>query len=79
MWFFVIVFMFPTTPRPTAEDMNYTVVVLGGVFLFAIGYYYFPVYGGIHWFQGPINVILRDREIVENGLEQSDQVKGNEK
>lgn len=33
--------------------MNYTLVVLGGVMSLAMGWYYCPVYGGVHWFQGP--------------------------
>ncbi|KAF9007210.1 amino acid/polyamine transporter I [Cyathus striatus] len=54
MVFIVIVFMFPMSPNPTAQDMNYTAVVLGGTLALAIGYYYFPKYGGIHWFKGPV-------------------------
>ena len=53
MTFMTIVVMFPTTPSPDAAGMNYTVVVLGGVLLLALAYYYFPVYGGIYWFRGP--------------------------
>lgn len=34
--------------------MNYTVVVLGGVLVFSLVWYYFPVYGGVHWFKGPV-------------------------
>ena len=37
--------------------MNYSVVVLGGVLLLSIAWYYFPVYGGVHWFTGPISNI----------------------
>jgi hypothetical protein len=34
--------------------MNYTVVVLGGVLLLSVLYYYAPApYGGVHWFTGP--------------------------
>lgn len=51
------VVMFPTTPNPAADTMNYTVVVLGGVLILAFLYFYFPVYGGVHWFQGPIRNI----------------------
>ena len=46
--------MFPTSPAPNSQSMNYTVVVLGGWLLFSIGFYYFPVIGGVHWFKGPV-------------------------
>ncbi|KIY52604.1 amino acid transporter [Fistulina hepatica ATCC 64428] len=52
-----IVFMFPTNPTTDAHDMNYTVVVLGGVLLLSLVYYYLPKYGGVHWFTGPIATI----------------------
>lgn len=57
MMFMTIVVMFPTTPTPEPATMNYTVVVLGGTLALAIIYYYFPVYGGVHWFKGPISTI----------------------
>ncbi|KAG9316271.1 amino acid/polyamine transporter I [Chiua virens] len=53
MLFMLIVLCFPTNPGPEATSMNYTSVVLGGVMVLAIAWYYFPVYGGVHWFQGP--------------------------
>ncbi len=37
--------------------MNYTVVVLGGVFILSLAWYYFPVYGGVHWFEGPVPTV----------------------
>ncbi|KAH7925225.1 amino acid transporter [Leucogyrophana mollusca] len=54
MFFMDIVFFFPTTPQTTVDEMNYTVVVLGGVMFLAVGWYYLPVYGGVHWFKGPV-------------------------
>lgn len=54
MAFMFVVFLFPTTPAPTVPDMNYAVVVLGGTMILAIVWYYLPVYGGVHWFKGPI-------------------------
>jgi len=33
--------------------MNYTVAVLSGGFTISLVWYYFPVYGGVHWFTGP--------------------------
>ncbi|KAG1722545.1 amino acid/polyamine transporter I, partial [Suillus paluster] len=55
MVFMIIVFFFPSTPKTTAQEMNYTVVVLGGYMFLAVSWYYFPVYGGVHWFEGPIS------------------------
>lgn len=46
MTFMSIVFMFPTTPQTSAQEMNYSVVVLGGVLILSVAWYYFPVYGG---------------------------------
>ncbi|PAV15638.1 amino acid transporter [Pyrrhoderma noxium] len=57
MAFMFIVFLFPTDPNPAAGDMNYSIVVLGGVMTLSLMYYYFPVYGGVHWFKGPIRTI----------------------
>ena len=37
--------------------MNYTVVVLGGAFILSLVWYYFPVYGGVHWFKGPVPTV----------------------
>ncbi|KAF5381938.1 hypothetical protein D9757_007583 [Collybiopsis confluens] len=52
--FLIIVFFFPATPRTDVAGMNYTVVVLGGVLVLSLVWYYFPKYGGVHWFTGPI-------------------------
>jgi hypothetical protein len=54
MAFIDIVFFFPTTPQTSTLDMNYTVVVLGGSLVLSLVWYYFPVYGGVHWFTGPV-------------------------
>jgi hypothetical protein len=54
MTFFGTIFLFPTTVDTTVADMNYTVVVLAGVIILALVWYYFPVYGGVHWFTGPV-------------------------
>ena len=48
------IFLFPTTMATDVADMNYTVVVLGGVLILSLIWYYFPVYGGVHWFTGPV-------------------------
>jgi len=54
MVFTSVVFFFPTTKQTSAQDMNYTVVVLGGMLGLSLAWYYFPVYGGVHWFEGPV-------------------------
>jgi hypothetical protein len=55
MVFMNIVFFFPATPQTDVQEMNYTVVVLGGFMSLAVGWYYCPVYGGVHWFNGPVS------------------------
>lgn len=57
MFVFSIVFMFPTTPEVEVANMNYCVVVVGGVMGLSLVWYYLPVYGGVHWFTGPIATI----------------------
>ena len=57
MAFMGIVFLFPTAPQTSAPEMNYSVVVLGGVLILSLIWYYFPVYGGVHWFTGPVATI----------------------
>ena len=57
MIFMIVVFMFPASPNPTAENMNYTIVVVGGTILLSLVYYYLPGYGGKHWFTGPVHTI----------------------
>ncbi|KII84137.1 hypothetical protein PLICRDRAFT_179813 [Plicaturopsis crispa FD-325 SS-3] len=57
MTFMSIVFFFPTTPQTDTADMNYTIVVLGGIMILSVAYYYFPKYGGVYWFTGPIRNI----------------------
>lgn len=57
MIFMGIVFLFPTSPTTDVPDMNYTVVVLGGTLILSLAWYYFPKYGGVHWFTGPVRNI----------------------
>lgn len=55
MVFMSCVLLFPAEPTLAGPGtMNYTVLVMGGVTLLSTAYYYFPVYGGIHWFKGPV-------------------------
>jgi len=80
MVFMIVIFFFPTAPGPDAQDVNYTVVVLGGTMALVVAWYYCPVYGGVHWFRGPIaNVgvgtgVGSDAEVnvVEGGGESKD-------
>jgi len=58
MIFSIVILIFPTSPDPTAPEMNYTVVVLGGWIALCLVYYFLPVYGGVHWFRGPISNVL---------------------
>jgi amino acid transporter len=57
MMFMGIVFLFPPLPQTDVASMNYTVVVLGGTMLLSILWYYFPKYGGVHWFTGPVRTL----------------------
>ncbi|KAI0321890.1 amino acid transporter [Amylostereum chailletii] len=57
MAFMGTVFLFPTTKATSVADMNYTVVVLGGVLVLSVAWYYFPRYGGVHWFTGPVPTV----------------------
>ncbi|KAJ7185274.1 APC amino acid permease [Mycena filopes] len=54
MVFMSVVLLFPALPQTNAEEMNYSVVVLGGFLFLSLAYYYFPVYGGRTWFKGPV-------------------------
>ncbi|KAL4071559.1 amino acid/polyamine transporter I [Scleroderma yunnanense] len=65
MAFMIVIFCFPTSPGANVTSMNYTVVVLGGVLLLSLVWYYFPVYGGVYWFTGPVPNVVGDFR--ENG------------
>ena len=74
MVFNTTIFMFPTSPGPTKGTMNYSVVVLGGTLLLCGIYFYFPRYGGMHWFDGPVRNVSES-----NGLMPEDSDDGMEK
>jgi hypothetical protein len=57
MMFMNIVFLFPSSPQFDVAGMNYTVVVFGGVMALSLVWYYLPIYGGVHWFTGPVRNI----------------------
>ncbi len=70
MAFSVVILIFPTTVGPTADDMNYTVAVMGGWLILCILYYYFPRYGGVYWFKGPVSTVeILDSDSVSVDLE----------
>ena len=72
MLFMGIVFLFPSTPTTSTADMNYTVVVLFGTLILSVAWYYCPVYGGVHWFTGPIATIKDAPEDASSITESSD-------
>ncbi|KAG9124625.1 GABA-specific high-affinity permease [Ceratobasidium sp. 392] len=55
--FMNIVFLFPANPAPEAADMNYAIVVVGGVMVGCMAWYWWPKYGAVHWFEGPRSTI----------------------
>jgi hypothetical protein len=57
MTFIGVISLFPMTPSAGATEMNYTIVVVGGVMGLSLAWYYFPKYGGVHWFTGPVRNI----------------------
>lgn len=76
MVFMIIIFFFPSTPQTTAQEMNYTVVVLGGYMALAISWYYCPIYGGVHWFNGPVanlTPVVEDEHRDGNALSEKEQ------
>ncbi|KAG2143445.1 amino acid/polyamine transporter I [Suillus bovinus] len=68
-----IVFFFPTTPQTDVANMNYTVVVLGGILFLSILWYYCPVYGGVHWFTGPVSNLEKVSEESASSIEESEE------
>ncbi|KAI0324639.1 APC amino acid permease [Cubamyces sp. BRFM 1775] len=57
MVFSTTITAFPSAPGPDASSMNYEVVVFGAWLALCLGYFYVPVYGGVHWFNGPVRTI----------------------
>ncbi|KAJ3803869.1 amino acid/polyamine transporter I [Lentinula aff. lateritia] len=61
MLFMSVILLFPAEPNLSGPaTMNYTALVMGGVMLFSTAYYFFPVYGGVHWFKGPVVTTITD-------------------
>jgi len=67
MAFIIIVFCFPAAPAPNGQTMNYMAVVLGGWLLLSLAFYYIPIVGGVHWFQGPIANIKGANQLEDPG------------
>jgi hypothetical protein len=36
---------------------------MGGVLMGSLIWYYFPVYGGVHWFTGPVRNVEADTSV----------------
>ena len=51
--------------------MNYSVAVLGGVFVLSLIWYYFPIYGGVHWFTGPVSNVGNSDDVEDAGRDSS--------
>ncbi|KZS87161.1 APC amino acid permease [Sistotremastrum niveocremeum HHB9708] len=65
MIFMCFVFCFPSTPTTNAQEMNYSSVVIGGVIGGSLIWYYFPKYGGVHWFEGPVANLGGEVDVVK--------------
>ncbi|KIJ25202.1 hypothetical protein M422DRAFT_193763, partial [Sphaerobolus stellatus SS14] len=78
MAFINIIFFFPTSPNPSVAEMNYTIVVWFGTLFLSVVWYYFPVYGGVHWFNGPIRTVDNKEEDTNDGASSAadDEKKG---
>ncbi|KAF9254651.1 amino acid transporter [Marasmius fiardii PR-910] len=63
MCLMAVILCFPAEPTVGPATMNYTSLVIGGVVLFATLYYFFPVYGGRYWFEGPAVTIDDDDDL----------------
>jgi len=50
----VLVFGSRCVPSMSSELM---LSFAGGTLLLSVLYFYFPVYGGVHWFNGPVSTI----------------------
>ncbi|ORZ26038.1 amino acid/polyamine transporter I, partial [Absidia repens] len=61
--FFIIILSFPSSFPPTAEDMNYSSLMLGAVTIFALVYW---LYGGRSSFKGPIANVDDDDDTSKN-------------
>ncbi|KAF9479939.1 amino acid transporter [Pholiota conissans] len=65
----IVILIFPTEPAPTAENMNYTVVVVGGILVLSTIYYFLPGIGGRHWFTGPVRTVVDPVPSIKDGAD----------
>ena len=77
MTFTTVIVFFPSVPGPSASEMNYAAVVLGGVFSLSLLYYFFPVHGGKYWFQGPVGALraMEDEKEAKEAELQAEETK----
>lgn len=60
--------------------LTFSKVVLGGTLFLSLVWYYFPKYGGVHWFTGPVPTIEKTVDHAsetEGSLESADQMREN--
>jgi hypothetical protein len=57
MSFIFILLLFASYPSPNAQEINYALAVIDGVFIFRVVYYYLPGIGGKTLFTGPIRKV----------------------
>ncbi|TFK85161.1 amino acid transporter [Polyporus arcularius HHB13444] len=72
--FVIMLCLFPTNPNPNADTMNYTVVVIMAVFLFASLSW---IFSARKWFKGPVRNI-GEGENVPGGLVEKGDVRVND-
>ncbi|TFK85162.1 amino acid transporter [Polyporus arcularius HHB13444] len=80
MWtaFLIVLFVFPSGPHPTAETMNYTIVVIMAVFTFASLSW---IFSARTWFKGPVRTIGQGEEAHEDSekLDEKDRTSVHER
>ncbi|KAF9075393.1 amino acid transporter [Rhodocollybia butyracea] len=57
--FIIVVLLFPPVSNATGSDMNYAIVIMGGVFLFAAAWW---MLSAKKWFHGPIKNVEGDNQ-----------------
>jgi len=55
-----VVLMLPQVFPVNAKTLNYAPIMIGGITLIALVSWFFPKWGGRHWFQGPQRTISED-------------------
>ncbi|GJJ07935.1 hypothetical protein Clacol_002142 [Clathrus columnatus] len=52
--FITVLLVFPPENNPTAPEMNYAIVIIGGIFIFAGGWW---IVSAHKWFKGPVRTV----------------------